>query len=955
MKHFYKKGLLLMAMGWGMVSQTWAVDFPKLPLQTPVEGGKYVLVNPANLSGYMSRTSWDGAYYFLGENDSQYAKYAITASVQEDGTFVFTSETGTTLAFPGGSGNLKAEGNDPACFQLQESESYKGMFHIVAGEGQGNPGVIGKMLHLNAGAQYFVISIPGDSWYPDFAGGTKMDPDYPEDRLVDEDGNFVMADSTSTNWGFVLVEDIPAAMMLGKAYGRLNEYEKLVGDERFGKGYELSLKAAEAIYNGEVFGSEEYAALEAVLQAKQSLASLIVKAEETDADALAKAIAVAEEAFGSLSATEEVNAAWEALNKAIIDYSLGLGDITAMGQNMSFEDLSTQNGNMTTGKSAVPAGWTEYVNGELVQGTPSYGFGWHGVNDDCDTYKDGNYGFGIWVGSVPEFELSQKIEGLDNGTYTITAGMMVANNKRTTQRIFGNLNSTLFGSEDGYAQGILPGEMKTYAGLWETTSERELQELSVRAYVYDGTLTFGVRTNGDYAAANRESGSGSGDGWFKVDNFTISKDGYFAEDALALVDYLMGSISECADAPMNNNAREAINEALGKFSVSGSDEPAAIDAAIVGLKDLVAVAAEAAEVYKPLGNAIQKAYENLEACLETGFYMGCDAFEELIIDVEANYADGLYENEQIAEVVKSLVEAYQECLRTCVDEGADVSYLIANRSFEDLSAQGGANSDGAQPAPAGWTLKVNGEEAQMVSGGWCAINSGDNINVTDEQGVVWNHQYTDGTHVWGIWNSNIPQVELSQKLTGLTPGTYILTADVMARNTDWTGQNLTTQRLFAGDVICMYGSEEDYDPEMLAGTTSDDVYQAWKHYQAGELYDENNGLEYINYAGWNANQNDILLRRLELRFGVGEDGEATIGFRTDNLNGKTGEPLPNQAAGWFKLDNFTLCYESSDVPTRLDAVTVAKAINNKVYDLQGRQVSGAQKGIYIKNGQKVVK
>lgn len=947
------KWMLALVAVWGVCLQTFAVDFPKLPVQVPADGGKYVLVNPANLAGYMSRTSWDGAYYFLGANDSQYAKYAITAHAQEDGSWTFTSNDDKYLAFPAGSGNLKADGTEPAYFTLQQSESFAGMYHIVAGEGQSNGNVTGCMIHLNAGSQYFVISVPGDSWYPDFCGGRKMDPEFPEEPLLDEDGNYIMADSTSTNWAFVLVEDLPKVAILGEVYGMLNVYGEQTEDELFGKGFALTLKAAEELYNSEDFDAEKAELIKAMLDAKQNLMKSINNAYDTDEDALAKAIAAAQDAFDNQSDTDAVVAAIEALEKAILDYSLGLGDVTALGVNMSFEDLSAQNGQMSNGKAAVPFGWKEYRYGEEVVGVPEYGFGWHGVNDDCDGYKDGSYGFGVWATSVDDFELSQTITGLDNGTYTITAGLMVNENRRTTQRIFGNLNSTLFGSAEEYAESAAFGECKEFAGLSDAGSERTLQPVSVRAYVYDGTLTFGVRTDNDFEAALRGEAT-SGDGWFKVDNFTISKDGYIEEDALKLVAHLYDlNTIVLEEAPMNSVAADSLKEELAKYDIGSGKEQAVYDKAIAELYALLHVVVEEASAYGEIEMALLNAEVQYEICQQTG-YVGTDAFYEVIEQIQEKFYDREYTKDDVELVQKMLEEAYDKCLHSGTDAGADVSDLIVNRSFEDLSAQGGNNSDGAQNAPAGWTLKVNGEEAQTVPGGWCAINSGDNINVTDENDVLWNHQYTDGTHVWGIWNNVIPQVELSQKLTGLKPGTYILTADVMARNTDWTGQNLTTQRIFANDVICLYGSKEDYDPEVLENTTSHDVYEAWKHFEDGEFYDDKNGYEYLNYAGWDANSNDILLRTLSLYFGVGESGEATIGFRTDNLNALTGEALPNTAAGWFKLDNFTLYYDSEDIPTRIQNVAPVTT-TSKVYDLQGRAVSKVQKGVYIKNNKKFVK
>ena len=64
---------------------------PKVQPERPVSGNKYVLVNKAQTpTQYMSRTSWDGALYFLGESDSHYADYALTAIQNADGTWAFS-------------------------------------------------------------------------------------------------------------------------------------------------------------------------------------------------------------------------------------------------------------------------------------------------------------------------------------------------------------------------------------------------------------------------------------------------------------------------------------------------------------------------------------------------------------------------------------------------------------------------------------------------------------------------------------------------------------------------------------------------------------------------------------------------------------------------------------------------------------------------------------------------
>lgn len=969
MKQNYLR-MALMSLVMGIGAMLYAVDYPNYPTQTPIEGGKYIICNLAVPTGYMSRTSWDGAYYFLGKDDSNYANYALTAHQDEAGNWYFvTSENVvqydegeeeveyTYVAIPSGTDNLRGGLNDiyePGYFALLPGMQ-KGFYYIEPLEGN-NPWCQNKYLHLNAGGQYFVVNEPNDGgqWYPDFYGGIK----YEEDGITpieveDEESGLllnVMADSTSMNWAFVLVEDVPQFVMLGNAYALVNSYEKnYCSIEGYADGFKASLEASMTLYKSADFNEETLAQLKAQLTAKVDLYTQILKAEELDAEKLAKAIAEAKTAFKNLTATDEVVAANEKLTKACNDYSMGLGDITSMGQNMSFEDLSSQNGNQTSGCMPGPKGWNVYVNGnKLEEGSTAGLSNWHGINDDCTGYKDGNYGFGIWMPTIPNYEISQTISGLDNGTYTITAGLMV-DRRRTTQRIFGNLNSTLFSYEENYEEGILPAEYKTYAGLTEVNDDRTLQEITVRAYVYDGTLTFGVKTDNNIAAALRTGGE-QGDGWFKVDNFTISKDGYIESDAQALYDYLSNTLEDMANEPMDATYRE-------KCEVSYSD----LNEGIAAFAQLLPEVQAQVAAYKPLGDALALAIDRLALCEETG-YSGVDDYSTVIDEVTVKYEDGEYTAEEISEALSLLEEAYQTCLRSGVDEGADLSDLIRNRSFEDQSNQGNNNSDGVANPPYGWDLYINGVKCETADDvraqgvtGWCAINSGDNINV-EENGNIYNHQYTDGTHVWGIWNSSIPQIELSQKLTGLKPGTYVLTADMMVRNTDWTGINLTTQRLFANDVICLYGGENEYWPEYLQGTTSDDIYQAWNlTYNEGKLLDEDEEYYYINYAEHDAYFNDLLLRTLVLHFGVDESGEATIGFRTDNLDATTGEPRSEGAAGWFKLDNFTLYYESSKIPTNIKGVEGTAIQRNAIYDLSGRQVEKMTKGIYIQNGKKVIR
>ena len=68
--------------------------------------------------------------------------------------------------------------------------------------------------------------------------------------------------------------------------------------------------------------------------------------------------------------------------------------------------------------------------------------------------------------------------------------------RRTTQRIFGNECRRYFGSAENYDESLLDqNEVYSFEGLEESGNARMLQEMTLRVFVYDGTLTFALRTD----------------------------------------------------------------------------------------------------------------------------------------------------------------------------------------------------------------------------------------------------------------------------------------------------------------------------------------------------------------------------------------------------------------------------------------------------------------------------
>ena len=956
-----------------------------------VDGKTYTMFNYCTLSSYLGRTSWDGALVNWGANESNYLTF--TAQTNSDGTWSFycdveetAGEETTTVRYymnlPSGSGNVNIN-SQSQCDWTVTSGTVAGFYYLEPTTGN-NSNAFGYNMHLNAGGAYIVVSYLGNGWYPDFFGGRKTDAEGNEIKIPfegpngEEDELYVMADSSSCNWAFVEVDNVQDFVTKAQGFALINDFAaKYIDDESYAdyaEGFKATYDAAAAIYNGEEFFDEDIETVKSILSAKKALYAELEKAElVADADdVLLAAIANAKQAFNTQTNPESVAAAQAALAAAVENFALGAGDITSLGQNMSFEDLSSQGGSETSSIQGAPTGWNVYINGKQVVTAAevrSAGItAWHGINSDCDgDAKDGNVAFGIWNSGIPQYEISQTIEGLENGTYTITAGLMVGANgngsRRTTQRIFGNLNSTYFGAEYEYDLDLLAkDEVYAFQGNEELVTDRTLQPIEVKAYVYDGTLTFGLRTDNNIAAALRSSSNGAGgDGWFKLDNFHIKGEGYNPEDALAINNFFASQLEALLDdyeTKLYPSVRTAATAALtASKDVTAESDQEAINNAIIGIKDVIADAFNSAAKYQRLSEALSDAYENLEIY---SYKLGANLFGDEIMEVQDLFDNEECEDEAaIDAAIQRLADALQACIESdIIEEGMDLTEYIKNNSFEDwTSTQGSDTSGGVENAPKGWTLVVNGEtvstSAEIRAAGisaWCAINRGDGIEV-DVDGEMYYHQYTDGEHLWGIWNDNIPEIEIYQQLN-LPAGIYELTADVVVQH-DWSGNCITTQRLFGNQSVQMWARESDYGDNFTQDMADAKVLQE---------YNTSDAVTYFSYAN---NDNDAsydytsIAHPMSVTFRVDDDGVAKFGFRTNNVDA-SGTAHPHAGAGWFKLDNFHLtcislgAVDAPELPVAIQSVAKAENAGQTIYDVTGRRVTAPAKGFYIVNGQKVL-
>lgn len=943
-----------------------------------VDGATYLLQNVNNRSLWLGHTSWDGALCYEFGTADKFVTFKAVKQESGDWAFIEQNVEGDPkyMVLPN-SVNLfcktLAELNQERIPEFKVVQVAEGTYRIIASIGNWSDAV-GFNVLMNAGNTYPICTFPGNSVYEnaDIYHGFLTDPDTGA-RLMDDEGNYFLADSTTCDWNFVNVENYKDYMGKASAYTTILNFERdFVNngniDEEYHAGFAGTLDAIVAIYESEEYDySLDNTTILSLVNTKVTLYNTILDAikSNTDGDAvLSAATETARKAFSEVSDLAGTESALKALAAALKNYKEGTGDLTALIQNPSFEDLSSQGGVQTSGTEGAPTGWNVYINGTQVvtaDEVKSQGINaWHGINNDAEgEAMDGSYAFGIWNGSIPKYELSQKIEGLENGTYIVTAGLMAGANgtsRMTTQRLFANLNSTYFGNEEDYNPELLDkSEVYGFQGNDQNFStDRYLFPMQVLGYVYDGTLTLGIRTDGNCKATWRDSNNGAGgDGWFKVDNFHLQYLGYIPEDALDIFNHFLANLTEVYEGAefMNADLKEKLDARLEEYAGFSTDtDIETINKAIFQVRELVTEVSANIDAYTALGEAIMNAWATLDEFQE---YPGAPEYGDVISEVESDYIDGVLTTEGCKEALARLEEAKQACIDSnVVEPGMDITNRLKNPSFEDYSSQGSNdNSGGVEAPPTGWNLTLNGvqclTQADVLAhiGNWCAINRGDAIDEFDEEGNEWFHQYTDGEHLWGIWSSAVPVVELSQ-MVSLPAGTYKLSADIVVQN-DWAGFNLSTQRLFADDFVTMYGNEDYY-----ATYLPEDA-------QAAKQYDEWKGEQEVKYLTFAANYKDVnygyssIPYTTSVIFGTEGNEPVKIGFRTDRIDPATGENREQASFGWFKIDNFRLECISLEVPTAIETISNAQPVNgDQLFNLAGQRVSDDFRGIVISNGHK---
>lgn len=221
------------------------------------------------------------------------------------------------------------------------------------------------------------------------------------------------------------------------------------------------------------------------------------------------------------------------------------------------------------------------------------------------------------------------------------------------------------------------------------------------------------------------------------------------------------------------------------------------------------------------------------------------------------------------------------------EQTEDMTGYIVNPSFE---------ADGTtlnKVAPQGWTV-----ESETT---WWGVNHG---------GGNGDPVASDGNYIFGVWDGTATMTPtISQTLTDLPAGRYVLSVDMQASNRSATTIRLGRQHVFAGE-------QKGFFAEQLSTAGVGDTYP---------------------------------LQTISVIFEQASDNKpVTIGVSTEGAPTET----------WFKIDNFRLQrLLSTDVVNGVEDCMRAASSQGEaeVFDLFGRMRHGAlPAGIYVSKGKKFI-
>ncbi len=471
-------------------------------------------------------------------------------------------------------------------------------------------------------------------------------------------------------------------------------------------------------------------------------------------------------------------------------------------------------------------------------------------------------------------------------------------------------------------------ETETGSGIWVPNSMQaaeyafnntNIYDCEVSGYLMeDGTLTFGLGNDGPVLDMAWSI-------WTQLQLFYSGESTNAALDELeALIDEAVAVDEEVGAmiAEADTKLMEAIDNAYDLIDNPASATSDAIIAASDALNEAMTYANEGIALISTL-EEIVVIYEDKMAEVTSSDNAFPSLFEGIL---DALGGDGFESNEQIQEWMDALAPAWTafvqyDCLETAsLEEPADITAVIINPNFDE----GTNNTEGAT----GWTFSCE------TSGGHFGWNTTAQQEASD--------------YAFEFWHVTV--FEMSQTIQGLAEGYYHITANALYR----AGNN-------SNDLAAAYYEDPEgaRDVRLFGNNSGVQVTSVYDCAQAeatgfgGEVSYTYDGVTYyvpntMESAGGYFDI-DCYLNEFDVYVAEGED--LTIGLV---LNGNVVD------YNWCVWDNFTIAYLGNDeAPTAVEGIEADEdgtgaAGAAGVYDLAGRRVAKAQKGVYIIDGKKVL-
>jgi len=431
---------------------------------------------------------------------------------------------------------------------------------------------------------------------------------------------------------------------------------------------------------------------------------------------------------------------------------------------------------------------------------------------------------------------------------------------------------------------------------------------------YVNTVTANLIKDGDplvvgYRDLGDASGTVAANSWtiwsdVRVYYIGVSSDALYNE-MLALAETAVGYEEGCMVNAAVTKLEDAA-QAAEKLPSTASE--AEIVAAINQLNEAIDYMSQG----KTLISDLMALYENYSGKVDE-IESSDTKFPELIEEVGSAISSEEFDsNEQIQGWLDSMAAAWTayiqyDHLNATEENPADISAVLTNNSFQLNNANG-----------------------------WTVTNTGGSIGGGDAQRT--------GSTAYEAWNATA--FDIHQKVVGLADGYYRLSCKALFRN----GNN-------SDDLAAAYYAEPEAVQALAQFYANDNTVNVKNIYEEAQAedpaidgqttfvrdgvtyYTANTMISFENYAMNLGLYSNTLLVKLE------KGQELTIGLRYETT----------ASYAWFPFDDFKVEYLGGAAPTAVEALPVADKTASSIFDLSGRKVSKAIKGIYVVDGKKVVK